>query len=104
MLHLITLENWSSELMAEVLASAAEIKKSPRDYQDRMRRKTLMMIFEKPSLRTRVSFETGATQLGGHAIYYDLATSPLSSGKENVPDMVRVVSRYVDIIMARLFE
>ena len=42
--------------------------------------------------------------MGGHAIFYDLATSPLSSGKENVSDMIRVVSRYVDIIMARLFE
>lgn len=104
MLHLVTLENWSADQIHELLAFAAEIKKNPAKYGDAMRRKTLMMFFEKPSLRTRVSFETGVTQLGGHAIYYDLATSPLSSGKENVPDMVRVVSRYVDIIMARLFE
>ena len=104
MLHLTTLEDWSTDLIHETLASATEIKKNPARYGDAMRRKTLMMIFEKPSLRTRVSFETGATQLGGHAIYYDLATSPLSSGKENVHDLVRVVSRYVDIIMARLFE
>jgi ornithine carbamoyltransferase len=104
MLHLITLETWSTDLIHEILARAAAIKKEPAKYGDAMRRKTLIMMFEKPSLRTRVSFETGVTQLGGHAIYYDLATSPLSSGKENVPDLVRVVSRYVDIIMARLFE
>ncbi len=104
MLHLTTLEEWSADQIHEILAFAGEIKRAPARYADAMRRKTLMMIFEKPSLRTRVSFETGATQLGGHAIYYDLATSPLSSGKENVPDMIRVVSRYVDIIMARLFE
>lgn len=104
MLHLISLEDWTGDLIREVLGLAAKIKASPGDYQDAMRRKTLMMIFEKPSLRTRVSFETGVTQMGGHAIFYDLATSPLSSGKENVPDLVRVVSRYVDLIMGRLFE
>ena len=104
MLHLISLESWSSDLILEVLQRAAEVKKNPAKYADAMKRKTLMMIFEKPSLRTRVSFETGATQLGGHAIYYDLSTSPLSSGKENIADMIRVVSRYANIIMARLFE
>lgn len=104
MKHLISLQDWSATLMAEVLALADEVKRKPQDYAQAMHRKTLMMMFEKPSLRTRVSFETGFCQMGGHAIYYDLATSPLSSGKENVADMVRVVSRYVDIIMGRLFE
>lgn len=104
MLHLITLESWSTDLIHRTLDLAARIKRSPGDYGRAMERKTLMMIFEKPSLRTRISFETGATQMGGHAIFYDLATSPLSTGKENVPDLVRVVSRYVDIIMGRLFE
>lgn len=104
MLHLISLEEWSPALIHEVLGLAAQIKKSPRDYANAMERKTLMMIFEKPSLRTRISFETGVTQMGGHAIFYDLATSPLSAGKENVPDLVRVVCRYVDIIMGRLYE
>lgn len=104
MKHLITLENWSTAELLEILDLADRVKAKPEDYHDAMRRKTLMMIFEKPSLRTRVSFETGATQMGGHAIFYDLATSPLSSGKENVADLVRVVSRYVDIIMGRLYE
>ncbi|MCO5044963.1 MAG: ornithine carbamoyltransferase [Verrucomicrobia bacterium] len=104
MKHLITLENWSIADLNAVLDLADRVKSSPENYLDAMRRKTLLMIFEKPSLRTRVSFETGATQMGGHAIFYDLATSPLSSGKENVADLVRVVSRYVDIIMGRLFE
>ena len=104
MKHLISLEHCTTEWMAGILASAAEIKAHPDRFGDAFKRRTLMMIFEKPSLRTRVSFETGATQMGGHAIYYNLANSPLSSGKENVADLVRVVSRYVDIIMARLFE
>ena len=104
MKHLITLENWSPADLTALIDLADRIKAKPADYRDSMRRQTLMMIFEKPSLRTRVSFETAATQMGGHAIFYDLATSPLSSGKENVADLVRVVSRYVDIIMGRLYE
>ncbi|HMO51078.1 MAG TPA: ornithine carbamoyltransferase [Kiritimatiellia bacterium] len=104
MKHLISLQDWPATLISDVLALAAEVKHKPQNYAQAMHRKTLMMMFEKPSLRTRVSFEAGFCQMGGHAIYYDLATSPLSSGKENVADMVRVVSRYVDIIMGRLYE
>src|SRR5262245_5499392 len=104
MLHLISLEDWSTELIGEVLALAHKVKKAPGDYATAMRRRTSMMIFDKPRLRTRVSFETGMVQMGGHAIFYDTATSPLSSGKETVTDMVQVVSRYVDLIMGRLYE
>lgn len=104
MKHLISLQDWSADMISGVLDLAHKVKRSPHDYAEAMHRKTLLMMFEKPSLRTRVSFETGFAQMGGHAIFYDLATSPLSSGKENVADMVRVVSRYVDIIMGRLYE
>jgi ornithine carbamoyltransferase len=64
---------------------------------------TLAMIFEKPSTRTRVSFETGATLLGGHAVFLGPDDIHLGHG-EPIKDTARAVSRYVDVIMARLFD
>ena len=104
MRHLLTLEDWNPAQIAEAIAMARTIKANPAPYADILRRKTLCMIFEKPSLRTRLSFEAGMNQMGGHAIYYDTSTSPFGSGKESIADTVRTMSRYVDIIMARLFK
>ncbi|MFH0878106.1 MAG: ornithine carbamoyltransferase [Lentisphaerota bacterium] len=104
MLHLTTLKDWPSSRIDQVLELAREVKKNPAKFENAMHRKTLCMVFEKPSLRTRVSFETGMVQMGGHAIFYDTSTSPIGAGKETVSDTVRTLSRYVDIIMARLFE
>ena len=104
MRHLLTLEDWTPDQIAETVALARAIKADPEKYADTLRRKTLCMIFEKPSLRTRLSFEAGMNQMGGHAIYYDTSTSPFGSGKESIADTVRTMSRYVDIIMARLFK
>jgi len=103
-IHLITLKDWSRAQIEEVLELAKEMKKSPEEFQDTMRGKVLVMIFEKPSLRTRISFETGMYQLGGNAIFYDMAASPLGAGKETIQDTVKTLSRYVDMIMARVFE
>lgn len=102
--HLISLKEWSPEQVREVLNLAKDVKTNPAKYQDAMARKTLLMIFEKPSLRTRLSFEAGMTQMGGHAIYYNTSTSPMGSGKESISDSVKTASRFVDVIMARLFK
>jgi ornithine carbamoyltransferase len=104
MRHLLTLEDWTPEQIAAAVAMARTLKANPGKYADSLRRKTLCMIFEKPSLRTRLSFEAGMNQLGGHAIYYDTSTSPFGAGKETIADTVRTMCRYVDIIMARLFK
>jgi len=53
----------------------------PHKYSHLLDGKTMLMLFEKPSLRTRVSFETGMTELGGHAIYYSIAESPMGKGE-----------------------
>jgi ornithine carbamoyltransferase len=71
--------------------------------EPRLAGKTLAMVFMKPSLRTRVSFDVGMSQLGGRALY--LAPDEVGLGKrESVADVARVLSRYVDAIMARVFE
>ncbi len=103
MQHLASLDDWTIGQLDQVLRLAASMKARPGDYRDMMKQRTLLMIFEKPSLRTRVSFETGMTQMGGHAIYYDMSTSPMGKGKETIEDSIRVISRYVDLVMARLF-
>jgi ornithine carbamoyltransferase len=79
-----------------------EHRGDPRAHLDLLAGKTLAMLFEKPSLRTRVTFETGMTQLGGHAIY--LGPSDAQLGKrESVADAARNLTRWVDAIMARTF-
>jgi ornithine carbamoyltransferase len=101
---LVSLKDFSSEEVLEVLHVAEVLKLERLRGQPHplLAGKTLGMIFQKPSLRTRVSFEAGMTQLGGHAIY--LAPADISLGKrETTEDIAQVLSRYCDIIMARVF-
>ena len=87
----------------DLIKKTIDIKKKPRKYQDKLKNKTLLLFFEAPSLRTRVSFEAGMNQLGGSAIYYDISTSPLGKGKETIEDTAKVISRYCDIAALRIY-
>jgi len=92
-----------SELEA-LIASAVALKRewAQGDNRPRLAGKTLAMVFQKPSLRTRVSFDVGMAQLGGRALY--IAPEEIKLGqRESVPDAARVLSRYVEGIMARVF-
>ena len=90
--------------LMEILGLAAEIKKKQKagEIYEPLKNRTLGMIFEKPSTRTRISFETGMTQLGGHAIYLSPKDMQMGRG-ETVADTAKVLSRYVDGIMYRAF-
>ncbi len=101
-MHLLRLIDWTPEFMLDVIELGIGVKTEPAKYADACRNRTLLMFFEKPSLRTRLSFETGMTQMGGHAIYYNIKDSALGK-KENIHDFGQVACRYADIIMCRLF-
>ena len=99
---LISIHDLARDEVLEILDLALKVKADPGSYRDALPQKTLAMIFEKPSLRTRVSFEAGMTQLGGHAIA--LGPSDISMGKrESVADIARTLSGMVEGIMARTF-
>jgi len=102
--HLLSLSDLTPAQLRGLLTLAVELKEEWKAGGNRpvLKGKTLGMIFEKPSLRTRVSFEVGMNQLGGHAL--SLFPFEIQLGKrESVPDVARVLSRYVDGVMARVF-
>jgi ornithine carbamoyltransferase len=100
--HLLTLMEFSSKEISDLLSLASKIKKTPSKYASSLKSQCLAMIFEKSSTRTRVSFEVGMIQLGGHALFMN--KQDLQLGKsETVADTARVLSRFVQGIMIRTF-
>jgi ornithine carbamoyltransferase len=100
--HLVSERDWSRPDFEEVFALARKMKADPAAYRRALEGRSLAMIFQKPSTRTRVSFEVGMSQLGGSALFLGASDIQLGRG-ETVPDTARVLSRYVDGIMARVF-
>jgi ornithine carbamoyltransferase len=101
----IHITDFTTEEILDTLELAHELKEKfhNKDKHHIFRDRSLAMIFAKPSARTRVSFETGFTWMGGHALY--LGPNDIGIGKrEAVKDIARVFSRYNDVVMARLFE
>lgn len=102
--HFLCLADWTAEALTETLASARRMKARGRASGYRpLEGRTLGMIFMKSSTRTRVSFEVGTYQLGGHALFLSSRDIQLGRG-EPVSDTARVLSRYLDAVMIRTFE
>jgi len=101
--HILKISDLSKAEIEKIVNKASEIKQNTQIFDSTLKGETLLMIFEKPSLRTRISFEVGMQQLGGHAIFYSIKDSPLGK-KENIHDTAKAASRYVSIIAARLFK
>ena len=102
MKHLLSLADLSRDQVSGLLELSARVKADPGAWRQALAGKTLAMIFQKPSTRTRVSFEVGVFQLGGHALHLSGRDLQLGRG-ETIEDTARVLSRYVDGIMARVF-
>src|SRR5213592_3636032 len=98
----IEVTDYTADEVLDLFRLAADMKKDPKKYARALEGQTLAMIFEKSSTRTRVSFEVGMFQLGGHALFLPARDIQLGRG-EPIVDTARVLSRYVDGIMARTF-
>jgi len=103
--NVLTLDELESKEIEHLLELAIELKKEQKKGHEKpiLQNKTLAMIFEKPSTRTRVSFEVGMLQLGGHAITLSSDNLQMSRG-ETISDTAKALSRYVDVIMARVYD
>ena len=101
----LTLDELESKEINNIIDLAIDLKKQQRKGKEKplLQNKTLAMIFEKPSTRTRVSFETGIFQLGGHALTLSANDLQLSRG-ESIEDTAKTLSRYVNVIMARVYD
>ena len=101
--HFVSLADFSTEQLRKLIELAHDVKRNSRAFRDACEGQTLAMIFQKPSLRTRVSFQTGIhRKLGGQGIYLGPTDIQLHRG-ETIADTAQVLSRHVDGIMARVF-
>lgn len=98
----VSLSNFDRAEIVSILRKARQIKRSPRDFTRVLDGRSAIMLFEKPSLRTRVSFQVGLARLGGSSVYMDHATQRLGE-RESVYDYGKNLERWVDLIIARVY-
>lgn len=102
MKHCLHLKDWSADEIRSVVERAIEIKNNQEKYADVLKNQTMIMLFQKGSTRTRLSFEAGMTQLGGHAIFLDQKTTQFAL--TDYKDEIRAVMRFAQILMFRAKE
>jgi ornithine carbamoyltransferase len=100
---LLTGAEWSPAHSRELLALTSDIKSNPARYAETLRGKFLALIFEKPSLRTRVTFEVGIQSMGGQVVFLDHTQARLGE-RESIADVARNLERWVHGIVARVYE
>jgi len=98
--HLVHYKGWTGDEILELLEKAVYMKSHRQEYANVLNGKTMALIFQKTSTRTRVSFEAGMTVLGGHAIFLDWRSTNLIMAE--IKDEIRYISGNADIVMARL--
>jgi len=100
--HLLSIKDLTQEQLKDLLALAKKIKANPAEYRNALDGKSVVMLFEKPSLRTRVSFDIGINKLGGHCLYLDQQNGALGK-REPISDFAANISCWADAIVARTF-
>jgi len=101
--HYLSVDDLAPSELTTILDLSAQVKADPAAYADRLRGRSIALVFEKPSTRTRVSFEVGVAELGAHPLVISSTELQLGRG-ETIEDTGRVLSRYVDAIVLRTFE
>jgi ornithine carbamoyltransferase len=99
----LSIDDLSPGELSELLDRSAQVKARPQDHRESLRDRSVALIFEKPSTRTRVSFEVAVSSSGGHAVVLSAAELQLGRG-ETIEDTGRTLARYVDAIVLRTFE
>ena len=97
-----SINDLSSAEVRAILKLGHDVKRNPREYRHALDAKQMVLMFEKASLRTRLSFETGINTMGGNAIFLDQTNSPLGE-RESIADVARNVERWVDVIVLRTY-
>lgn len=101
--HLLSFKDWDSKDAKALLSFAIALKNNPQKYGKPLEGKSIVAMFEKPSLRTRVSFDIGINKLGGHMVYVDSQGEPMEK-REDPIDVGANISQWADAIVARVYK